>query len=211
MVREYQQGADIVFGARQKRVDGFFGRLAGWLTYRLIRLLSDQRIPPKGIDVFLLGRAPLNELVKLSGRNSSILSRIMTLGFVQRTLEYEPARRAWGRSKWTLGRKLKLFGDTLLASSARPLRLCFPAAAACAAGGLVGITVSTYVLGLSVTVPHLLSAVLLVCGVQLASIALLGEYVFRGLQESASVPEYIVREDTSWAIARTPVKLVGAG
>jgi len=211
MVHEYQRGADIVFGARQKRVDGLFGRLTGWLTYRLIRLLSDQRIPPKGIDVFLLGRAPLNELVKLSGRNSSILSRIMTLGFVQRTLEYEPARRAWGRSKWTLGRKLKLFGDTLLASSARPLRLCFPAAAVCAAGGLAGIAVSTYAFGLSVTVPHLLSAVLLVCGVQLASIALLGEYVFRALQEGASVPEYIVREDTSWAVARTLVKRVGAG
>jgi glycosyltransferase involved in cell wall biosynthesis len=211
MCREYQEGADIVFGARKRRVDGIFGRLAGLLSYRIISLLSEQNLPPKGIDVFLLGRTPLDAFLKLSGRNNSILSRAMSLGFVQRTIEYEPATRAWGRSKWTLQKKLRLFADTLLGHSARPLRLCFAAAVACLIGGLAGMALSTYAFGWSLALPHLLSAVLLVCGMQFVGIGLLGEYVFRGLQESASVPVYIVREDTSRTNVNRSVKSIGRG
>jgi polyisoprenyl-phosphate glycosyltransferase len=210
LLREHQSGAEIVFGARKKRVDGLFGRLAGWLSYRLIGLLSDQKMPPKGIDVFALARAPLDAFLRLSGRNNSILSRMMTLGFVQRTIEYEPAMRAWGRSKWTLRKKLQLFADTLLASSARPLRLCFAAGAVCVAGGAAGMALSTYLFGLALAVPHLLSAVLLVCGAQLFGIGLLGEYVFRGFEESAGVPVYIVREDTFRGAGARPVRAVAA-
>ena len=211
MVREHLRGADIVFGVRQKRVDRLFGKLAGGLSYRIIGLFSDQKIPAEGIDVFLLARSPLNELLKLSGLNNSILSRIMTLGFARSAIEYEPARRTWGRSKWTFAKKMKLFSDTLLASSARPVRLCFPLALASVAAGLIGLAISTYVFGLAVGVPHLLSAVLLVCGAHVLGIGLLGEYVFRGFQESASVPTYIVREDTSLAVPGRALKSIGVG
>lgn len=211
MCREYQEGADIVFGARKRRVDGIFGRLAGLLSYRLISVLSDQNLPPKGIDVFLLARTPLDAFLKLSGRNNSILSRAMSLGFVQRTIEYEPATRAWGRSKWTLRKKLGLFADTLLAHSARPLRLCFAAAVACIAGGFAGMALSTYLFGWSLALPHLLSAVLVICGVQLVGVGLLGEYVFRGFQESASIPTYIVREDTARSDVPRSIRSVGRG
>src|SRR4029450_712069 len=107
-------------------------------------------------------------------------------------------------------KKLQLFADTLLASSARPLRLCFAAGAVCVAGGAAGMALSTYLFGLALAVPHLLSAVLLICGAQLFGIGLLGEYVFRGFEESAGVPVYIVREDTFCSADARPVRAVAA-
>lgn len=197
-----RRGVDVVFGARRHRADCLRDRIFARIFYGAVNALTPQKMPGGGIDVFMVHRPVIEAINSQSGRNVSILSLIMSLGFRQETLEYDRPARTHGKSKWTLGKKIRLFADGILAYSARPLRLCFPVGGVVMLAGLVGLVCVLGHDGRIVLLLLSLGAILF--GTQLMTTALLGEYLYRTFEEAARRPVWIVAEEVGSAPADPP-------
>jgi dolichol-phosphate mannosyltransferase len=176
---EQLEHADVVWGRRRGRTnDGRRVRLTAAAHYRLFRLLTGLDYPPSGLDFFVARRRVVEAVLAGSGRHTSLHLQIYNLGFRQAFVDYERGVRAGGCSKWTFRKRARLAVDMLTAVSAAPVRLVCLAGLAVAAAGAAG----------------LLSAVLvtsLVGAALLMAVALLGEYVWRTLDEVRGAPPYI--------------------
>src|SRR3974390_1964018 len=90
--------------------------------YRLLNLLGEVNLPPRGSDFALLDRKAVQALLQSVGSNPSIGGEIARLGFSSAQITYTKAKRAAGGSKWTLKGKLKAFADAFVSFSYVPLR-----------------------------------------------------------------------------------------
>jgi dolichol-phosphate mannosyltransferase len=137
---------------------------------------------------------------------------LMWLGFSQSSIRYIKEPRLGGRSKWTLAKRLKLAIDSLSGYSYVPLRVASVVGLATAALGLLYALVvfvkalfGSPVLGWA----SLMVVVLTTAGVQMMILGVLGEYVWRVLEEVRCRPRYVV-ESSRNVRASTPDQLPGA-
>ena len=127
------------------------------------------------------------------------------MGFRQSHIFYTKRARLHGTSGWTLKKKLKLAVDSITAFSYVPIRVMSYAGAATATAGFVYATYvvvhalrSAPVEGWS----SLMVVVLLVGGVQMLMLGVLGEYLWRALDEARRRPRYLVESITANARLR---------
>src|SRR5207245_5132950 len=130
--------------------------------------------------------------------NAYLMGLILWLGFDPKVLYYHRAERPtkYGHSMWTLAKKVKYFFDSFVAFSYAPMR----------AASLLGIGLSIigllYAVGMVIfplcfDVPvqgwtSLMVVLLVVSGVQLLMMGLLGEYLWRNLEETRRRPRFVV-------------------
>jgi len=176
MIDAYRGGADIVYGVRNDRTtDGWF------------KLCADCR---------LLSRAALDALAQYGETNLFLRALVPQLGFTSATVPYARAERFAGTSKYPLRKMIGLALDGVTSFSTRPLRLITML------GFVVSIT--SFMLGLwalwsaafsPATVPGWASTtvpIFMICGVQLLSLGIIGEYVGKIYFETKRRPRYIV-------------------
>jgi polyisoprenyl-phosphate glycosyltransferase len=135
----------------------------------------------------------------------SVLALITWLGFRQEFVEYDKQPRAAGQSGWTLSRKLKLVVDSITSFSDFPIRICTYVGLSLMAASLVLLMFSIAMLPqLGGGVLFLLFLIVGLAGLQLVAIGVVGEYVWRALEESRRRPPYLIE-----AVAghRQPAKL----
>ena len=198
MVAEWRKGVEIVWGVREKRHDPLTTRLFSWLYSGLMRRLTPLKIPRSGLDVCLADRRVVQAVVGMDEKNTSIVGLIMWSGFRQSYLPYRRGGRRFGKSGWTLGKKVKMFVDSFVSFSFFPIRLV----------SYLGLSVS--VLGflyafflifrrLVYQVPvqgwtSTMVAVVTLAGLQLVMLGVVAEYLWRTFDESRKRPSFIVRE-----------------
>ena len=164
-----------------------------------------KEMPARGADFFLLDRLVLDALRCFPERNVSVLALITWLGFRQDVVEYDKQPRTAGQSGWTLARKIKLVVDSIASFSDFPIRLCTYTGLALMAASLVLLIFAVALLPqLGGAVLFLLFLVVGLAGLQLVAVGVVGEYVWRALEESRRRPAYLIE-----AIAgqREPAKL----
>lgn len=200
MWARWQAGAQVVWVARAGRPEGFITVALARLYYLLMRRVAGLRdMPPGGADFFLLDRVAARALLECDERNTSILGLVSWMGFRQEVLHAKRLPRLHGRSAWTLGRKIKLVIDTIASFTYLPVRLMSYAGAACA---LAGIAIALW-LAWRATAGHpagwllLVPLVLMLSGAQMLMLGVLGEYIWRALEEARRRPRYFVEADTS--------------
>jgi dolichol-phosphate mannosyltransferase len=196
LVGHWQEGAEVVLAARRDRDDPFPSKLFAALFNRLFRRLVFPDFPPNGFDFLLMSRRVARLLVEMAERNSYIYGQVMWVGFERRVVYYDRAARAGGQSRWTMTRKIKYFIDAFTAFSYMPVR------AASTLGMLLAITGFLYavvvgafrLLGL-IQEPGfsaIMIVVLILSGTQLVVTGLIGEYLWRVLEETRRRPAFIV-------------------
>ncbi len=194
MLERWRRGAQIVWAVRRQRpgerTHAGFAALYYWIMRRVVGMTD---MPERGADFFLLDRAVVEAFRRFSERNASVLALITSLGFRQEYVEYDKQPRAAGSSGWTFGRNVKLVVDSVTAYTALPLRLCTYAGIAFTAIGVV-----LAVAGVSL-LPSLGAGLLLVfaamfglAGVQLIALGIMGEYLWRVLDEARRRPPYLI-------------------
>jgi polyisoprenyl-phosphate glycosyltransferase len=196
MLREFRDEVDVVWGRRRARAnDRVNARGAASAYYRLFRLLTGLDYPPSGLDFLLVRRRVLDAVLGCSARNTSLFLLIYNLGFAQAFVEYERGARNGGRSSWTLRKRAKLALDMLSSHSAAPIRIAsLTGLMACLAGIVLGgVTLVEAAVGQT---PASGWAALMVIsaftsGSMLLAIGLLGEYVWRILDEVRGAPPFI--------------------
>jgi polyisoprenyl-phosphate glycosyltransferase len=196
-VARWRDGCDVVWGARSGRDDGALRSWAMARFYGAVRRFAIPNYPKGGTGSFCLIARPAIETFRLcTERNRLTFGLIAWAGFREAQVPYHRPKRLVGASSWTVGKMLKAAVDTFVSFSFLPIRLI----------SLFGLIVSalSFLFGFYVLLNKILFgtrvmgwtsvmlAVLVIGGVQLTMIGVLGEYLWRILDEARHRPLYIV-------------------
>lgn len=211
MLQARERGADIVYGVRGIRTtDTMAKRISAHVFYRLLQWLKVEVVFDHA-DFRLMSRRVIEALRQYDESNLFLRALIPQLGFDTQIVTYERAGRFAGASKYPLGKMFALALEGITSFSTRPLRIITA----------LGCGMSLFALGLTAwallawlvfaaTVPGWASTVIpiyLVCGVQLLSMGVLGEYVGKIYLETKRRPRYHIAETldpTSMASGQLP-------
>lgn len=190
------EGFDIVWATREETQSGAVEGAVSRQYARLMQRFVNPRFPEQGFDVVLFTRRVQEELNANVEANSSIFLQILNLGFRQASVGYRKEARQAGRSKWTLGKKIKLLIDSFVAFSYAPIRFVTLVGFAFFFVGIawtIYISARELLLGdLAPGWPMLTSILLLGFGITNISLGILAEYLWRTLDASRRRPVYIV-------------------
>jgi glycosyltransferase involved in cell wall biosynthesis len=192
-------GYDVVYTAKAHREQESLARRFGVKTfYWLINFRSRHKIPEDAGDFRLLSPRAANALKQLPERNRFFKGLASWIGFRQLRVDYEPADRAHGRTKWNLGALIGLSIEGLTSFSVAPLRVASLLGVILATVALIfgaSILYETLVFGKSVPgYPSLVVGLMVIGGVQLIMIGVMGEYIGKILSEQKARPVYFVAE-----------------
>ncbi len=198
MVRRWCEGNPVVLASRAERHEPLMTRLfAGVFTY-LYRHVVFPNFPPKGFDFFLVDRRVIDVLVHMSERNPYLMGMLLWAGFPSVTLSYVRENRPFGRSQWTFGKKIKHFIDAFAGFSYLPLRLASIAGMVLALAGLcyaLFVIATKFIGGFPVEGwASLMVVLLIVSGTQMVMLGILGEYLWRTLDQVRGRPLFLVGE-----------------
>ena len=200
MLVHWRGGKKVVLAAREGRDDPALHVFLAGVFYRLFRRFAIPTMPKQGFDFFVIDRRVRDLLLQIQESNAYLMGLILWLGFDPAVVPFHRQERAkrYGTSMWTLGRKLKYFIDSFVAFSYGPIR----------AASLLGLLISVAGLGyaLFIVVAHfafdlkvqgwasLMVVLLIVSGAQLLVMGIIGEYLWRNLDETRRRPRFIVDE-----------------
>ena len=200
MVAAWRRGATAVLAVRRSRPEGWTTRAAAGLYYRTLRWLAFSEMPAGGFDCFLIGRPAIDFLVQSREINTALPGLLLWAGFPTALVPYDRVARAEGKSRWTLRKKLKYFIDAVIAFSYAPLRWMSLAGAVLAfvAFAYTGFLVAyKFFHGQPIQGwTSLMVALAFFSGVQLLSLGVLGEYLWRTLDAARERKRFLIRETT---------------
>lgn len=196
LLAQWQAGAQVVWAVRARR-EGESASAVGFARlYYLImrRLVGMQEMPASGADFFLLDRRVLDAFRQFRESNVSILALLTWMGFRQASITYEKQARLHGRSGWSLGKKFKRVVDSVTSFSYLPIRLMSLAGFVVAIIGFLyaAVVVVNALAGRPAQGWASLMVVVLVGGVQMLMMGVLGEYLWRALDETRGRPRYLI-------------------
>ncbi len=118
------QNADICFTQRRSRAkDTFYVRIFSSIFYKVLYILSDQRIVKQSGDFRLISKKVQETLNSLPEINKMYRVLIPSLGYKSVVHVYERDSRITGKSKYGLKSLFKLSFKSFLATTGAPLRL----------------------------------------------------------------------------------------
>jgi len=201
LLAKWHDGAQVVWAARQGRKGETAATVGFARLYYLMmrRVVGLKEIPSMGADFFLIDRTVIDALRQFNESNASILALITWMGFRQTTITYEKQARQHGRSGWTLEKKLKLVLDSITSFTYLPIRLISYAGFVVALLGFLyaGLVIINALAGHPVQGWASLMVVLLVIGgIQMLMMGVLGEYLWRALDEARQRPRYLIEATT---------------
>ena len=198
LVTEYEKGYDVVYAQRVNRKESLPYRAAYFGFYRLMRKLSDVKVPVDSGDFALLSRRVVDQINLLPERHRYIRGLRSWVGFPQTGIPVERDPRAGGEPSYTLRKLFRLAFDGVFAFSIAPLR------AAWVFGACVSALASLYALYAVVqrlflgTSPEgftaLIVAITFFAGIQLLFMGLIGEYLGRVYDEAKGRPHFVVTD-----------------
>lgn len=199
MVRNWESGFDVVIGHRNERDDSFASNLFSRIAYGILRM-SNPNIPQGGFDFVLMSRRATDTFLTYQGRNRYFQGDILWAGYRTAFLPYARRKRTIGKSQYNFGRKLKLFLDYVVDGSYLPIRLMSLSGVVVSALGVVYAAVVTAAWALRATPfpgwAPLMIAGLLIGGMIMLMLGVIGEYLWRILDEIKRKPMFILEEHT---------------
>ena len=197
MVKMWEQGADIVYGKRQKREgETFFKKFTAACYYRLLTSMSAYPIPLDTGDFRLIGRNVADVFLKMREHGRFLRGMSAWMGFESVPIEYVRHERVAGKTKYTLKKMLKLALDGITGFSTKPLTMPLAFGGAVVGLSLLGflaVLIAACTVGAA---PWLwgLCGVVLLQGLILLFLGIQGAYLGRVFEESKARPLYIVAE-----------------
>ena len=200
MITHWAGGSDVVWAVRTAP-DGAKSsvKLFSRLYYRSLRAMGLAEMPEEGADFFLIDRKVIDAYLRIPEKNTSFMGMVLWMGFRQSFMPYVKQARARGISKWTLGKKVKLFVDSIVSFSFKPIRAMsllgvlfalagFVFAMYVVIGRLAGwVTPGTGYAALMVVLLGGFGLIMLMLGV-------MGEYLWRTFDEARGRPRFIIEE-----------------
>jgi polyisoprenyl-phosphate glycosyltransferase len=192
----YRDGYDVVYAQRKERKESVALRLSYFIFYRLIARLADVSLPLDAGDFGLMSRRVV-EVVNGAPEHHRYLRGLRTwAGFRQTGVVVERARRHAGKSKYSIGKLVKLALDGVFAFSTAPLRAASLLGSLAVLGSALFACYALYWKVVRDQSPEgftaLIVSITFLSGVQLLFLGIIGEYLGRVYEEVKGRPLYIV-------------------
>jgi polyisoprenyl-phosphate glycosyltransferase len=194
----YNEGFPIVVFYRESREDGIGNKITSSFFYNLIKKLSFDNMPDGGFDFVLISREVRDIIIKIDETNPFWQGQILWTGYPVKFLPYSRMKRRIGKSKWTLSKKITYLIDGVTSYSNTPIRLMTYIGAIIALAGFVyGIVLLIlYFLG---DTPFkgwtpIMMLILFFSGIQILMIGIIGEYLWRTLDQVRKRDRYIIEQ-----------------
>jgi polyisoprenyl-phosphate glycosyltransferase len=203
LIAPWEAGGQVIWAVREEREgDSASAEIFSRLYYGIMRkFVGIEDMPSTGADFFLVDRRVIDMLKEFRETNVSLLALLTWMGFKQRKINYVRKARQHGKSGWSLEKKLKLTVDSITAFTYKPIRLMsyIGFGVALAGFGYCLVVVVNFLVGNPVPGwSSLMVVLLLVGGLQMMMMGILGEYVWRSLDEARSRPRFIIEDDTGF-------------
>jgi glycosyltransferase involved in cell wall biosynthesis len=207
MLEHWQSGAHIVWGLRFERSgESFLLKTFSLLFYRMLAMLTESKgsIDLSRADFYLLDRRVVDALNSLREANSSLFGLVAWIGYRQDFVEYERRERQIGKSKWRFRARMRLAKDWVIAFSGIPLKVMTVMGFAVAA---LGMLYALWVMGVAIFGEpiqgwaSIMVVVLIIGGLQMAMLGIMGEYLWRTLEETRQRKLYFIEKSTVHAPA----------
>lgn len=197
MFDAWRNGYKLVVASRSSRNDSFLYDRVASVAWDLFRRFSVPTIPKGGFDFFLMDRELCELYVDNPDQHLFMQGRLLFFGYEPAVIPYERRKRTIGKSKTNLGRKVKYFIDGFVGYSYLPLRVVSAMGVVMFIASFIGaFLVAWYVLLYNYEVKgwgSLMVAMLFLNGIQMLAIGVIGEYLWRTLEETRKRPHYIIQ------------------
>jgi len=198
MIHHWENGIKVMLAVRQDREESAAQKLFANTYYALVRRFAIQNYPRGGFDFLVVDRQVVDEVNKIREKNTNFMTLIYWLGFKPILIPYTRKARTKGESRWTIDKKIKLFVDTFVAFSYFPIRLFSIIGFLVAiASFLYGTWILIYKLVYGIDVEGWVPMMVILtftAGLQMTMLGVLGEYLWRTLDESRNRPSYVIDE-----------------
>ena len=199
LIREWQDGWDVVYAQRRSRRDSTFKRATADVFYRVLGALSSVEIPRNTGDFRLIDRAVADQLRRYGEHSRFLRGMISEIGFRQKAVPFDRDARHSGTTGYPFRKMVRFAVDGITSFSAKPLQLISRVGLIVSGLALVGLF---YAVGLKIFFPErvvegwtfIVATVLLVGGLQLLLMGIIGTYVGRIYDEVKGRPLYGVQE-----------------
>jgi dolichol-phosphate mannosyltransferase len=194
MIHEWERGSDVVISYRKSHGTPLFNRVTSKIFYKMLL----PNVPSGGFDFVLLNRNALEAILSIKERNSFYQYDILWIGFNVKFIPYDKLARLIGKSQYNF---LKRFGNFMVGFinvSYFPLRLMT----------ILGILFSLAGFVYTLSIVHayfangtpfkgwapIMILLLIIGGLIMLMLGILGEYIWRILDEVKKRPNYIIKE-----------------
>ncbi len=192
----WQKGNKVVLAVRADREESFGQKLFSGAYYFLMRRFALSGYPSGGFDFLLIDKQIASELRQINEKNTNVMSLVFWLGHARAIVPYVRQSRKHGKSRWTLAKKIKLFVDSFVNFSYAPIRFMslmgFLTAGISFAYGVFVIS-SLFIGNIPVRgYTTLVALITFLLGLVMIMLGVIGEYVWRVLDETRNRPGHIV-------------------
>jgi dolichol-phosphate mannosyltransferase len=196
MYESWKRGNKVVLAIRESRDENPVKKFFAGCYYWLVRKTINKDMPQGGCDCYLVDRQVIEVLQRMDEKNSSLTLQVMWVGFKSEKIYFHRKDREVGKSRWTLAKKVKLVIDSMMSFTYFPIRFIATLGLIFSLCSVVGIilvikekvTEGTPILGYA----SIMCVMLFGFGLAFIMLAVLGEYIWRALEESRKRPPFII-------------------
>lgn len=192
----FEEKYEVVICTRQDREESWFRKKTSLFFYKTMQKLTFKNMPLGGFDFALLSRKVIDAFIHNHEANPFWQGQVLWTGYKIKFIPYQRLKREIGKSRWTFGKKIKYLIDGVLAYSYFPLRFMTGLGIVLFLAGLIYaiIIVLSYFIG---NVPFkgwapIMILVLILSGIQMLMLGIIGEYLWRTLDQVRDRPQFII-------------------
>ena len=198
LIAKWQQGYDVVNTIRgELKSRPLLKRITSGLFYKSINKLSSVEINAGMADFRLLDRKVVDALKHFNENYLFLRGLIPWLGFNQTAVNFQPAERNSGSTKYRFSRMLKLGLDGVTSFSNKPLYLSIFIGSMIAAVaflyGLYAVYIHFFTESALPGWTSITASVLFIGGIQLIMLGIIGIYLCKLFIENKRRPNYLIR------------------
>lgn len=198
MLKAFYDGNDVVYGVRSNRdSDTFFKKLTAESFYKFMEFMGVETIFNHA-DYRLLSFRALDSLLQYNESNLYLRGIVPNIGYKSSTVEYSRSARFAGESKYPLKKMFALAWEGVTSFTTKPLSLILVLGfvfSFVAFLGLIALIILTCCAVNFNDILWLTAAIVLMCGIQLISLGIIGQYVGKGYIESKHRPRFFIDKE----------------
>ena len=198
MIKEYNNGSEIVYGVRSSRKkDSFFKKFTAESFYKFMKLMGADIIYNHA-DCRLMSKKALESLEEYKESNLFLRGIIPQIGYKSSIVYYERNKRVAGESKYPLKKMLKFAMEGITSFSVKPLKIITRIGFMMTLFSIIVLIYSVIRKLMGNTVDgwtFIIVSIYLVSSIQILSLGVIGEYIGKIYSETKNRPRYIIEKE----------------
>jgi polyisoprenyl-phosphate glycosyltransferase len=187
---------EVVICSRSGRDESWYRRKTSSFFYKIIKRLSFSNMPVGGFDYVLISRKVLEVISGNYEANPFWQGQILWSGFKTKFISYRRLVREFGRTRWTFSKKMKYLIDGVLSYSYFPVRIMSVLGLIISLSGFIYAAVIIF-MRIAGNVPFkgwapIMILILILSGIQMLMLGIIGEYLWRTLDQVRGRQQYII-------------------